>query len=67
MAKAGQKKKSRKKSVLTAQGLPLQVLRLNPLSGLDETGVPARWSKMICTQLQIMKSFDHSQRACLPG
>jgi hypothetical protein len=48
------KKKIGKKSILTAPGMPLQALRLNPHLCLGETGVPARWSKTICTQLQIM-------------
>jgi hypothetical protein len=48
------KKKIGKKSILTAPGMPLQALRLNPHLGLGETGGPARWSKTICTQLQIM-------------
>ncbi|KAH3946476.1 hypothetical protein HBH98_057880 [Parastagonospora nodorum] len=46
-------KKSRKKRVLTAPGRPLQALRLNPLVMLGEAGIPACWSKMRCTQLQI--------------
>jgi hypothetical protein len=62
------KEKLGKKSVLTAQGLPWQALRLNPLLGLGETGVSARWSKMdMHAASDQWTSRSHLHRGCLPA
>jgi hypothetical protein len=68
MGDAGQRKNWKKKAVLTAQGWPWQALRLNPLLGLGETGVYARWSKMDMHAASDQRTSPSPlHRGCLPA